>query len=142
MLVDTNILVFSTQETSPRHRAANARLYDLHSRSEPLWVSRQTLREYLAVVTRPQGLRRPLSSNVAVSDIRQFERLFAIAEDGEVVTSTLLDLVERFPVTGAQIHDANVVATMLTHGINRLLTDNVTDFTRFSSLIEVVPLDA
>ncbi len=39
---------------------------------------------------------------------------------------------------GKQAHDANIAATMLTHGIPRLLTFNAADFRRFDPLIEVV----
>jgi hypothetical protein len=37
-----------------------------------------------------------------------------------------------------QVHDANVVTTMLVHGERRLLTFNEADFRRFTALIEVV----
>ena len=76
-----------------------------------------------------------------MTDVRRFERIFSIAEDGPSVLTELLRLLDRVSVGGRQIHDANIVATMLAHGINRLLTDNVSDFSRFSSVIEVVPLD-
>ena len=33
--------------------------------------------------------------------------------------------------SGKQVHDANIVATMLAHGVGRLLTFNVADFQRF-----------
>ena len=39
---------------------------------------------------------------------------------------------------GKQVHDANLVATMLAHGIRRLLTFNLADFQRFAGLVELV----
>ncbi len=41
---------------------------------------------------------------------------------------------------GKQIHDANIVATMMAHGIRTLLTDNVSDFARWGHVIDVRPL--
>ena len=41
---------------------------------------------------------------------------------------------------GKQVHDCNIVATMLANGIPRLATRNPTDFKRFASLITVVPV--
>ncbi|MEH2170887.1 MAG: hypothetical protein V7K41_30400 [Nostoc sp.] len=41
---------------------------------------------------------------------------------------------------GKQVHDANIVATMLVYGIPQLLTHNTSDFARFSGLITVLPL--
>ena len=43
-----------------------------------------------------------------------------------------------FAFGGKQVHDANIVATMIAHGETRLLTFNESDFRRFGSLIEVV----
>jgi len=72
--------------------------------------------------------------------VRQFETLFRIAEENATVTARLLDLLQRTPVGGRQVHDANIVATMLTHGVTRLLTENVKDFQRFADMITVLPL--
>ncbi len=61
-------------------------------------------------------------------------------EDDERVTANLLTLVQQIPTGGKQVHDANIVATMQTYGITRLLTHNVADFVRFQPLITIVPL--
>ena len=63
-------------------------------------------------------------------------------EDGSQVTAYLLTLLEQLAIGGKQVHDANIVATMRVHGIGRLLTANVGDFTRFAHLITVLPLAA
>jgi predicted nucleic acid-binding protein len=42
--------------------------------------------------------------------------------------------------SGRQVHDANVVATMLEHGVRRLLTFNAADFRRFARIIDIEPL--
>jgi hypothetical protein len=39
---------------------------------------------------------------------------------------------------GRQVHDANIVETMLEHGERRILTFNEADFRRFAELIEIV----
>ena len=41
---------------------------------------------------------------------------------------------------GEQVHDANVVATMLVHGIGTVVTMNTDDFTRFGRYVSVVRL--
>ena len=61
-------------------------------------------------------------------------------QENDAVVAALLTLVERIPMAGKQVHDANIVATMQTHGITRLLTHNTADFARFAGLIIVVPL--
>ena len=37
--------------------------------------------------------------------------------------------------------DANIIATMLVYGIERLLTHNTADFARFARYITVLPLE-
>jgi predicted nucleic acid-binding protein len=63
-----------------------------------------------------------------------------MADNLSAVTNHLLELVEHFNVKGKQIHDANIVATMLAYGIKRLLTFNTADFERYRSVIEILPL--
>jgi len=69
-----------------------------------------------------------------------FQRQFIVAEDDARVTSRLLHLLTAVTVGGKQIHDANIVATMLEYNIPRLLKHNTADFARFSSFITVEPL--
>ena len=61
-------------------------------------------------------------------------------DTNRLVSEKLGELVQRFSVKGRQVHDANIAATMLTHGLQDLLTHNVVDFARFSPLITVHPL--
>ncbi len=75
-----------------------------------------------------------------MDDANSLMRNFEILEDGSVVTESLLVLCREVLVGGRQIHDANIVATMLAHGERRLLTFNVTDFRRFEGRIELVEM--
>ena len=72
--------------------------------------------------------------------IRSFAARFHVAEESVHVTERLLALMEQFSTGGKQIHDANIVATMQVYDIERLLTHNMRDFDRFSSLITLLPL--
>ena len=49
----------------------------------------------------------------------------------------MLDAVE---CTGKQVHNANVVATMLVHSVDTLVPSNVSDFARFGRYIHVSSL--
>ena len=62
---------------------------------------------------------------------------FEMLEDGPVVTDSLVALCREAPVGGRQIHDANIVATMLAHGERGLLTFNPADFRRYGYRIEL-----
>ncbi len=108
--------------------------------NEKLSISRQVLREYLAVMTRPQTWGKPLGLAEAMADAIAFINRFAVLEDGPTVWNQLAELSRRYAFAGRQIHDANIVATMLAHGEHRLLTFNTRDFQRFGVLIELVEL--
>ena len=64
-------------------------------------------------------------------------RDFNVAEDGPRATATLLDLLARCDFSGQQVHDANIVATMLEHGLRRLLTFNAANSRRFAGLVDL-----
>ncbi len=135
--IDTNVLVYSTAAGAPfRDRAQTALVR--FAADEPLFISRQILREYLAVMTRQQVWGRALDFGAAIADTSVFIQRFTVLEDGPAVWDRLLDLGRRYAFGGRQIHDANIVATMLAHGERKLLTFNDTDFQRFAPLIEMV----
>jgi predicted nucleic acid-binding protein len=145
IFVDTNVLVYASQASrsgpsTPLHEAATRKLPMLEETDIPLWISRQILREYLGVVTRPQANSGPLPLDEAIADAKRFLQIFYIAEDGLHVTDQLLALLTRFPTSGRQVHDANIVATMMVSGIERLLTFNTGDFARFRPLITLEPV--
>ena len=137
--IDTNVLVYAAADGAPlldRARAAVARA----AADGPVAISRQVLREYLSVMTRQQIWGKPLSLAQAVADAAGFVRQFTVLEDGPLVWDRLIMLSRRYSFAGRQVHDANIVATMLAHGERRILTFTGADFRRFARLIEVVAL--
>ncbi|MDP5338441.1 MAG: type II toxin-antitoxin system VapC family toxin [Nodularia sp. (in: cyanobacteria)] len=140
VFIDTNILVYANLALSPFHVQATERLQALSQQGIDLCISRQTLREYLAAMTRRSDLTQGIPIASLVVDVRNFATYFRLLEDNLEVTDRLLTLIEQIPSGGKQIHDANIVATMLVYNIPQLLTHNTIDFTRFANLINIVPL--
>jgi len=136
-VVDTNVLVHVSATASPDHRRAVAALARLAARG-PVAVTRQILREFLSATTRPQSWAKAATLAEATGATDGFIQRFAVLEDGPLVWDELMTLTRGFAFGGKQVHDANIVATMLAHGETRLLTFNAADFRRFGSLIEVV----
>jgi hypothetical protein len=50
-----------------------------------------------------------------------------------------MSLVQRHPVMGRDVFDLQIVATMLTNGINRIYTFNSADLNVFPELVVVTP---
>ena len=138
MFVDTNVLVKARILEAPDHEIARDILENAYAEPEPLRISRQVLREYLAVVTRPQTWLVAIAREDALDDVVRLAATFEVLEDGPVVTDWLVSLCRVVPVGGRQIHDANIVATMLAHGERRLLTFNAADFRRYRDRIELL----
>lgn len=102
-------------------------------------ISRQVLREYLAVMTRPQSWGgQPVTVVEAMSAVERFEDQFRVWEDGPNVWKELATLSRQIDFGGKQVHDANIVATMLAYNEQVLLTFNAAHFRRFTPFIEVV----
>jgi predicted nucleic acid-binding protein len=99
-LVDTNL--YATARSAPfrdRARAALARL----AAEEPLSVSRQILREYIAVMTRPLVWGKPLALAEATTDAAAFVRRFSVLEDGPPVRDQVMELSDRYSFGGRQV---------------------------------------
>ena len=140
IFIDTNILIYASLAQSPFHDKAVAHLREFELAEIDLYISRQVLREYLAVMTRPDVLTEEIPLSSLVQDVRGFEESLVVLDDGPAVTAKLLEIIEQHAVAGKQIHDANIVASMLVHNVPTLLTHNTADFKRYQERITVIPL--
>lgn len=139
LFVDTNVLVYANVAEAPLHSVALSALQQARDAGRTLWISRQVLREYLVTLTRPQAFAAVPRATV-LEQVRLFVERFEVADDTEAVTMHLLDLMTDIPGGGKQVHDANIVATMLAYGVPALLTHNVGDFKRFGDRIRIEPI--
>ncbi len=138
VLIDTNVLIRASVAGASEHDACLQTIQQYRSEGQRLWLSRQVLREYVAVLTRPQAFLIVPPVLTVTERVRYFEDSFHLAEDNAAVTRQLLTLVETIPIGGKQVHDANLVATMIVYGISHLLTLNGDDFVRFSRYITLL----
>nr|WP_298378441.1 PIN domain-containing protein [uncultured Halomonas sp.] len=140
LFIDTNILIYANVMETPFHEQALEAINTARRAGRTLWISRQIIREYLVTMTRPQTFENLPKSKV-LKQVDQFVEHFHIADDTSAVTDRLVKLIGDFSVGGKQIHDANIVATLLAYDIPCLLTHNVKDFNRFDKIITVEHLD-
>ncbi len=140
--VDTNVLLTATATARPGHESALT-LLQAGFAERSLYLSGQVLREYIVVATRPEAVNGlGLAADRAIDNARQFhDGANFLAEDG-AVRDALFHLLETVPCSGKQVHDANIAATMMAHGIGVLVTLNPRDFERFAPSIQVAGLDA
>jgi len=140
VFIDTNVLIYASLARSPLNLEAKGWLQRLSEQGAALWISRQVIREFLAAMTRSRELVEESPLEALLELARYLEAHFLVADDNPRVTAWLLQLMERIPIRGKQVHDANVVATMLAYDVPNLLTHNTADFARYSDLITLLPL--
>jgi predicted nucleic acid-binding protein len=138
--LDTNILIYASDSHSPWHQPSKEKIRKLLGEGFRLFISPQVLREYVSVASRSTGTEKPAPWDMILKNYENFQRYFTlIAEDRDTVNE-LRQLLSKIPAAGKQVHDANIVATMLAHRIPCLLTNNTGDFSRYSQLVTVIPL--
>lgn len=140
VLVDTNVLLRSAKTDDEHHAVAADALRQLRISGEQLFVSAQLIYEYLSVATRStqeNGLGLTVSRSLRDTD--DIQGLFTLVLDTPDTLSNLRSLVDRYQVVGKRIHDAHLVATMLSHGISHILTFNHRDFVGFEQVTILEP---
>lgn len=137
VFVDTNILASALLPESPRYFHARGILRRLAETDAEVWISRQVIREFLATMTKYEPLWNEVSRAALIDSGRTLESHYCVAEDLPLVAEQLYFLLGHVPTGGKQVHDANIVATMIAYDVRTLLTYNLADFKRFSSFIDI-----
>jgi predicted nucleic acid-binding protein len=139
-LVDTNILLRLVQKNSPMNPDAEKAITALKRQGASLYIIPQNIIEFWAVATRPvENNGIGLSTTQAVQEIEKLKKIFVLLLDTPDIFPEWESLVIKYMVIGKQVHDARLVAAMITHKITHLLTFNIEDFKRFSEIIAVTP---
>jgi len=131
--LDTNILVYATDEAFPLHRQAR-RLRDRAARDEEAVLCYPVLLEFFAVVTDPRRVENPLAPGEAWEEVERYLGAFQVLYPRPRTLRLLGELVRQYEITRQGIFDALVVALMLDHGVEELYTANETDFRQFEEI--------
>ena len=138
VFVDTNIVLRSILTQMNQHAEVDALVKRFIRDGAELWISGQVIREFIVQATHPRTLVEPLTIEAVAQEVGSMKSLFQIADETEAVRDKLLDLLQQYSTQGKQVHDANIVATMLAYEIDTLLTLNVDDLKRFDDIITLV----
>ncbi len=137
--IDTNLLVYSSGINLMFCQKSRQLLNNLSNKFDYLAISPQIIREFLVIVTHPLTSEKPFTSTEAVNCLGEFLETLVVLPENEGVTNKLLQLVSKYNIVGKRIHDTNIVALMLSHGIHHLATANKKDFECFAE-IEIIPI--
>jgi predicted nucleic acid-binding protein len=135
-LLDTNVLVYAADETSPFHPAAKAiREKGLRGKIS-LCICPQVLTEFFAIVTDSKRVSNPRTQEEAQVEIVKYTHSenFLKIYPGSNILEGILDLLRKYKVTKQEIFDLQLVATMLSNNVTRLYTYNKDDFIKFREI--------
>lgn len=139
-LIDTNLLVRVTDSDDPQHENAKAALSALWDEGIQLHIVPQVLYEYRVVVTRPRennGLG--MSSDTAANATQEWMSMCHLLRDERSVFRQWQELVYDYRIVGRSCHDARLVAAMLRHGLDHIVTFNTNDFKRYKNISVIDP---
>ena len=141
-VVDTNVLVYSTVSSNPWHQQSRQWLATLQDEGLHLCVTTQVLREYLVVLTRGAVFEQSFSVDQVLAQIEALLPSLTVLDEPSAAADLLRALVRQYQIGGKRIHDTNIVAVMLTHGVHRLATYNQADFRQFDEIVlEAAPAE-
>jgi len=133
-IVDTNVLVCALDADAPQHEAARALLEAGREASTTLFVTSQILCEFYSIVTNPRRVSKPRSAVDALTVISSLLAFLHVLPVPVNAVDGWLDLLRCHPVTGGDVFDLQIVATMQANGVQRIYTFNTADFEIFSEL--------
>ncbi len=142
VLLDTNILLRFVNPDDREYTLVRKAVRLLNYRGDEGCFAPQSLVEFWNVSTRPLD-KNGFGLRIAEADRRAMaiESKFELLPDTERVHIEWRRLVVVHSVSGVQVHDARIVATMLAHGVRQLLTLNPRDFQRYTEITVLHPGD-
>ena len=139
--IDANILIYASDESSHQHEKACAFLQKCATNPDLLCLTWHTLFAYQRIATHPGIFAKPLSPDLALSNIKGLLALPRVRVIGEEA-NFLQDYVTAttgLHARGNLVPDAHLATILRQHGVKRIYTAD-TDFRKFDFLGVVNPL--
>ena len=140
-LPDTNCLLRLADKSSPQRTIVLDAIRKLRANNEIICFTPQILAEFWNVCTRPTSARGGFGLSVEQTERKAniIQKHFQFLPDNIATFNEWRKLVRDYKITGVQVHDAKIVASMIVHKISTLVTFNEKDFKRFPMIIVVNP---
>jgi len=139
-VLDANVLAYAVDADAPQHTASRTLLDADRDASVTLYVTSQILCEFYSIITSPRRVKVVSSSAEAlsISAMLALPGLYVLPTPSRAVAGWM-QLLRRHPVTGGDVFDLQIVATMQANGIHRIYTFNDDDFKVFPELAVLAP---
>ena len=133
--VDVNVLLYASDQASPRYDKAIQFLQSRASDPELFCISWPTLMAYIRISTHPSIFSQPLSPEEALGNVENLiglQRVRVLSEDDGFL-AIYRQVTGKFPVRGNLVPDAHLAALLLQHGVRKIYTAD-SDFKKFEFL--------
>lgn len=141
-LIDSNVLIRWVQPEDGDYPVVRSAIDALLGRGIKLCYASQNLGEFWNASTRPLARNGfGLSPEEASKRAKFFEDRMELLPDDLKVHEEWRRLLVKHYVSGVQVHDAHLVASMNVYGVKQLLTYNTKDFRRFTEIEVLDPID-
>lgn len=143
ILLDTNVLVYAADRTSPHHEASR-HLRD--SGRQGLFVpclTPQILFEFYAVVTDARRVSQPLTAADATEELTRYftDATIRLIHPGPTIGETVQTLLRQHQIVRQDVFDALIVATMIANQVRKIGTYDAAQFRRYREVEVVNPAE-
>lgn len=135
MLIDSNILIYSIDVLSEKHSSSRE---FLQVNLKELCISHQNILESYRIITH-NVFRSPMDSKKAIKFLDDFAKQFTILYPTRETIDVFIALVKKYSITSNNTFDAYLVATMLSHSVKIIATNNVKHFSFFEEIKIINP---
>ena len=142
-LLDTNILVYAYNQSSPHQKQASEILKKTMHREIQACLTPQVLYEFFSVVTSAKRVEHPISSTEAANicldlwECNEIEKLNPSA----IAPFEVFKYVEELNLSKAQIFDCVLAVTAKENNIDNISTENIADFKQYKFIKAVNPFE-
>lgn len=128
---------------TPQHTTVLTAIRKLRSGGDILGNTPQVLSEFWNVCTRPATSRGGFGFSIEQTSRKAdvIAKHFRLLPDSVATFNEWRKLVVDHNISGVQVHDAKLVASMIVHDIPALITFNEKDFKRFPMISVINPKD-
>lgn len=127
VLVDSNILIYSLNSKSPKHKEAQRFLQE---NKNNLLIAHQNIFESLRVLTHHK-FSNPMSTSKAIRALTEIADSLGVISPDSITYQLALSFIKKYKFRSDMVFDAYLVATAISNGIYTIASDNEKDFSKF-----------
>ena len=133
--LDSNLLFYAFNSSSPWHQEASVFLSALNDR-EDVVISELVLVEFYTLLRNPAVVERPLTPAQAVDVVERFRmhprwRVEGFPDDSPKLHRSLWKVARKARFARRRVYDARLALTLIQQGVREFATANVADFADF-----------